>query len=61
MQSHNARLFDEIQAQRSEMERLLAAVEEILADVGGANELLDGVVDDLAKETRAVEVEMSGG
>jgi len=43
------------------MERLLAAVEEILADVGGANELLDGVVDDLAKETRAVEVEMSGG
>lgn len=60
VQSHNSRLFDEIQAQRAEMERILVAVEEALADVGGANELLDGVVEDLGKETRAVEVEMSG-
>jgi len=38
----------------------LAAVEKVLADVDGANELLDDVVDDLARETRAVEVEMMG-
>ncbi|KAK4218112.1 Nnf1-domain-containing protein [Rhypophila decipiens] len=60
VQSHNALLFDEIQAQRAEMERILAAVEQVLADVGGANELLDAVVGDLATETRAVEAEMSG-
>ncbi|KAM7199796.1 Nnf1 domain containing protein [Rhypophila sp. PSN 637] len=60
VQSHNALLFDEIQGQRAEMERILAAVEQVLADVGGANELLDAVVGDLATETRAVEAEMSG-
>ncbi|KAK0621451.1 hypothetical protein B0T17DRAFT_508800 [Bombardia bombarda] len=60
VQAHNARLSDEIRAQRAEMEALLAAVEKVVADVDGANELLDGVVDDLAKETRAVEVEMGG-
>ncbi|KAM7193273.1 Nnf1 domain containing protein [Naviculisporaceae sp. PSN 640] len=60
VQSHNAKLFEEIQAQRAEMERILAAVEEVLADVDGANGLLDEVVDDLAKETRAVEGEMAG-
>ncbi|KAK3313528.1 Nnf1-domain-containing protein [Apodospora peruviana] len=59
VQSHNARLFTEIQEQRAEMEQLLAAVEAVLADVDGANELLDGVVEDLAQETRAVEVEMA--
>lgn len=42
------------------MERLLAAVEEVLADVSGANDLLDEVVVDLADETRAVEGEMAG-
>ena len=59
-QAHNARLFEEIRAQRAEIESLLAAVEKVLADVDGANELLDDVVDDLARETRAVEVEMMG-
>lgn len=59
MQADNVRLFEEIQAQRTEIETLLAAVEKVLADVDGANGLLDGVVEDLAKETRTVEVEMA--
>ena len=59
MQADNVRLFEEIQAQRTEIETLLAAVEKVLADVDGANGLLDGVVENLAKETRTVEVEMA--
>jgi kinetochore protein NNF1 len=58
-QSHNAALFAEIQAQREEAARLLASVEKVLADVDAANGLLDGVVGELAAETREVEVEMS--
>lgn len=53
------RLFGEIQDQRDEIARLLAAVEKVLADMDGANGLLDQVVDELAKEARDVEVEMA--
>ena len=60
MQSQNAQLFDDIQAQRAEIESLLGAVERVLADMDGASALLDDVVEDLARETRAAEVEMSG-
>lgn len=60
IQSHNVSLFDEIKAQREEAVRLLAAVEKVLADVDGANGLLDGVVGELAAESRDVEVEMAG-
>jgi kinetochore protein NNF1 len=60
VQSHNAQLFDEIQAQRAEIEALLGAVERTLSDMDGASALLDEVVDELAQETRAAEVEMSG-
>jgi kinetochore protein NNF1 len=59
VQSHNAALFEEIRAQREEAVRLLAAVEKVLADVDGANGLLDEVVGELAMETRDVEVEMT--
>ncbi|KAK1769328.1 Nnf1-domain-containing protein [Phialemonium atrogriseum] len=59
-QAHNARLFEEIRAQRAEAAELVAAVERVLADMDGASELLGGVADDLAAEARAVEVEMSG-
>lgn len=47
-------------AQREELEALLAAAERVLADMDGATGLLDGVADDLAREARSVEVEMSG-
>ena len=60
MQAQNVQLFDEIRQQREEIEALLAGVEKALADVEGANGLLDEVVDSVAQETRAVEVEMSG-
>lgn len=60
MQSHNAALFDEIQSQRAEAAALLAELDAACADVGGANALLDEVADELARETRATEVEMTG-
>ena len=59
VQAHNARLFDEIQAQRAEMEALLAGVERTLADMDGASALLDDVAADLARETRQAEAEMA--
>lgn len=60
MQSHNTQLFDEIQAQRAEIEALLGAVERTLSDMDGASALLDEVVDDLGQETRTAELEMPG-
>ena len=60
MQSRNLALFEEIKGQREEAARLLAAVEKVLADVDGANGLLDEVVGELAAESRDVEVEMAG-
>jgi kinetochore protein NNF1 len=60
VQGRNVALFEEIAAQREEARELLAAVERVLADVDGANGLLDGVVGELALESRAVEVEMAG-
>ncbi|KAK4156743.1 Nnf1-domain-containing protein [Chaetomidium leptoderma] len=59
-QASNARLWDEIQAQRAEMEALLAGVEKVLRDVDGANALLGDVVDELAAETRAAEGDVRG-
>ncbi|KAK3357032.1 Nnf1-domain-containing protein [Lasiosphaeria hispida] len=60
VQADNVRLFDDIQAQRAEIEALLSAVESVLVDMDGASALLDDVVDDLAQETRTAEMEMSG-
>lgn len=59
-QAHNAKLFADIQKQRAELEALVSLLEKLFADIDGASRALDGVVDDLAKETRTVEVEMSG-
>lgn len=60
IQSHNVALFDEIRAQREEAARLLVGVEKVLADVDGANGLLDEVAGELAAESRDVEIEMAG-
>jgi kinetochore protein NNF1 len=60
VQSHNAQLFADVQAQRAEIQALLAGVDRVLADMDGAIGLLDGVADDLAGESRAVELEMGG-
>ncbi|AEO57966.1 hypothetical protein MYCTH_2126987 [Thermothelomyces thermophilus ATCC 42464] len=57
-QAANARLWDEIQAQRAEMEALVAGVEEALRDLDGANDLLGDLVDELAAETRAAEADI---
>lgn len=57
-QAANARLWEEIQAQRAEMEALLAGVEKALRDVDGANALLGEVAEELAAETRAAEADV---
>jgi kinetochore protein NNF1 len=59
-QAHNRKLFEEIQAQRAELTALVVEVERAVADVEGANGLLGEVGEELAGETRAVEVEMGG-
>lgn len=51
-------LFEEIKAQRIEASRMLEAVERILADVAGANGLLDEVARELTGESRDVAGEM---
>ncbi|KAI1809193.1 Nnf1-domain-containing protein [Poronia punctata] len=58
VQAHNANLFEDIKRQRSEIESLVAILEKVLEDVENANHMMDGVVDVLARETRAIEVEM---
>lgn len=60
MQAANAGLWEAIAAQRAEMEGLLGALEGALRDVDGAAELMEGVpAEELARESRAVEVEMA--
>ncbi|KAI1637625.1 Nnf1-domain-containing protein [Biscogniauxia mediterranea] len=58
-QAHNAKLFDEIQRQRAEIQSLVCLLEKAFEDIDGANGMMDGVVDELAAETRAVEVELA--
>lgn len=59
-QAHNAKLFADVQKQRAELESLVALLEKLFQDIDGANGAMDGIVDELAQETRTVEVEMSG-
>ncbi|KAJ1337469.1 kinetochore protein NNF1 [Microdochium nivale] len=58
-QAHNARLFDEVQQQRAEMESLVQLLEKTLEDIDSASQMMDEVAGDLARETRTVEVEMA--
>ncbi|KAK0753334.1 Nnf1-domain-containing protein [Schizothecium vesticola] len=70
-QADNAALFADIQAQRREIEALLAGVERTLADMDAASGLLGEVVGELVVETRQAagraaagggeDVEMEGG
>ncbi|KAI1212186.1 Nnf1-domain-containing protein [Annulohypoxylon truncatum] len=59
VQAHNAKLFDDIQKQRAEMQSLMALLQKVFEDIDGANGQIDDVADDLAKETRMVEAEMT--
>ncbi|GAP90031.1 putative kinetochore-associated protein NNF1 [Rosellinia necatrix] len=58
-QAHNARLFEDVTRQRAEIESLVALLQAVVEDIDGTNQMLDGVVDDVARETRAIEVEMA--
>ncbi|KAI0014181.1 Nnf1-domain-containing protein [Xylariaceae sp. FL0662B] len=60
VQAHNAKLFEDIQRQREEIKYLMGLIEKVFEDIDGANNMMDDVVDDLAKETRTVEAEMAG-
>ncbi|KAI1384714.1 Nnf1-domain-containing protein [Hypoxylon trugodes] len=59
VQAHNAKLFSDIQKQRAEMQSLMGLLQKVLEDIDGANGQMDGIMDDLSKETRAVEAEMA--
>lgn len=59
-QAINVALWGEVQKQRAEVDGLLAALERALADLDGAAALLDEVpAEELARESRAVEAEMT--
>lgn len=59
-QAANVALWGEIQRQRAEVDELLGALERALADVDGAAALLDEVpAEELARESRTVEAEMT--
>lgn len=58
-QAANVGLWEDIGAQRAEIEGLLGALEGTLMDVDGASGLMDGVpAEELARESRAMEAEM---
>ncbi|KAI2470642.1 Nnf1-domain-containing protein [Annulohypoxylon bovei var. microspora] len=59
VQAHNAKLFGDIQKQRAEMQSLMALLQKVFEDIDGANGQIDDVADELAKETRMVEAEMT--
>ncbi|KAI1755541.1 Nnf1-domain-containing protein [Xylaria castorea] len=58
-QAHNAKLFDDVKRQRAEIESLVSLLEKVLEDVSNTNQMMDGVVDDVARETRTIEIEMA--
>ncbi|TFA99481.1 hypothetical protein CCMA1212_008834 [Trichoderma ghanense] len=58
-QSHNAILYDQIRAQRAEIERLLELLEGTVGDVRSANEALEPVVKVLAREAREADIAFS--
>ncbi|KAI0555037.1 Nnf1-domain-containing protein [Xylaria curta] len=58
-QAHNAKLFEDIKLQRAEIESLVSLLEKVLEDVSNTNQMMDGVVDDVARETRTIEIEMA--
>lgn len=58
-QAHNAKLFEDIKRQRSEIESLVSLLEKVLEDVSNTNHMIDEVVDDVARETRTIEAEMT--
>ncbi|KAK8034763.1 hypothetical protein PG993_009758 [Apiospora rasikravindrae] len=59
-QSHNARLWADIQQQRAELSSLTGLLEKLVKDLEEAGGMLDeaGVQTEIAKETREVESEM---
>lgn len=59
-QSDNERLFDEVTAQRAEIEALVARLETVSDDVDSANGLLAEVVGEIAREGRDREAMMEG-
>ncbi|KAK4177359.1 Nnf1-domain-containing protein [Triangularia setosa] len=58
VQEGNKKLFEEVVAQRREVEGLIVGVEKIVGDVRGASEVLGGVVGELEGETRQVDREL---
>ncbi|KKP01582.1 hypothetical protein THAR02_06330 [Trichoderma harzianum] len=58
-QSHNAILYEQIQGQRAEIEKLLDSLEATVGDVKSANAALEPVVAQLAREAREADKTVS--
>ncbi|PNP54282.1 hypothetical protein THARTR1_05489 [Trichoderma harzianum] len=58
-QSHNAILYEQIQSQRAEIEKLLDSLEATVGDVKSANAALEPVVAQLAREAREADKTVS--
>jgi kinetochore protein NNF1 len=59
-QSQNALLHEEVTRQRREIDELLAKLEGVEGDVRAANDVLGGLVGELAKESREGEAVLKG-
>lgn len=62
LQAENDQLALGLRGQRAEVERLVEGLETVVGDLEGANEVMDGVVenDDMRKDLREMEEEMRG-
>ncbi|KAI0199588.1 Nnf1-domain-containing protein [Astrocystis sublimbata] len=58
-QAHNTKLFEDIKRQRAEIESLVSLLEKVLEDVTNTNQMMDGVVEHVGRETRTIEIEMA--
>lgn len=62
LQAENEHLARGLQGQRGEVERLVEGLETVVRDLEGANEVMDGVVEngDLRKDLKEMEEELRG-
>ena len=62
LQAENERLAHGLQGQRGEVEKLVKGLETVVRDLEGANEVMDGVVEngDMREGLREMEEELRG-
>jgi len=62
VQAENAQLAKGVESQRDEVERLVSGLEAVLADMEGANVVMEDIVDggEIRQEAMEVEIEIGG-